>query len=246
MLYQHPLNRKSYTHTISNLPQNYINNFIHANILHIFSFFFAYFMILHYLCTQNRSLMLYIKPFYFNPFRECTYVLTAAEPSDQPQPCLIIDPGMYGAKEESRLLSFLGDHKLTPAAILITHEHLDHVCGLDVVLQAYPNTPKYGYNYEHADENTPITLAGLTFRMIYTPGHKEDAVCFYFEQDHILFSGDTLFQESIGRTDLPGGDMPTLQASLQRLTLLPDTTVVYPGHGYTTTIGHEKQNNPFL
>ena len=246
MLYQHPLNRKSYTHIVSNLPQNYINNFIHANILRFFSIFLAYFMILHYLCTQNQVNMLYIKTFYCNPFRECTYILTLAEPSDQPQPCLIIDPGMYGGKEESRLLTFLGDHRLTPAAILITHEHLDHVCGLDVVLQSYPGTPKYGYNYEHEDENTPVMIAGFTFHMLYTPGHKEDSVCFYFEQENILFSGDTLFQESIGRTDLPGGDFMTLQASLRRLTQLPETTVVYPGHGYTTTIAHEKAHNPYL
>ena len=203
-------------------------------------------MILHYLCTQNPTNMLSIKPFYCNPFRECTYVLTAAEPSDQPQPCLIIDPGMYGAKEEQRVLSFLTDHHLTPEAILITHTHLDHICGLDVVLEAYPGTPMYGLIDNHEPEDVPITLAGLTFRMLYTPGHKPDAVCYYFEQDGILFSGDTLFQESIGRTDLPGGDLPTLQASLKRLTLLPDTTVVYPGHGYTTTIGHEKDANPFL
>lgn len=190
--------------------------------------------------------MLHIKTFYCNPFRECTYVLTAAEPSDNPQPCLIIDPGMYGDREETRVLSFLAEHHLTPAAILITHEHLDHVCGLDVITKAYPNTPRYGFNYEHEDEATPITHAGLTFRMLYTPGHKEDAVCFYFESDDILFSGDTLFQESIGRTDLPGGDYSTLQASLQRLSQLPDTTIVYPGHGYTTTISHEKRNNPYL
>ena len=86
----------------------------------------------------------------------------------------------------------------------------------------------------------------MTFRMLFTPGHKEDCVCYYFESDGILFSGDTLFQESIGRTDLPGGDYTTLQDSLRRLSLLPDTTVVYPGHGYTTTIAHEKAHNPYL
>ena len=190
--------------------------------------------------------MMHIKTFYCNPFRECTYILTVQEPTTTPQSCLIIDPGMYGEKEESRVLSFLRDHNLTPTAILITHTHLDHICALDVVLKQYPNTPKYGFNYNHEPENTPITLAGLTFRMLYTPGHKEDAVCFYFESENILFSGDTLFQESIGRTDLPGGDMPTLVNSLSRLKQLPEETMVYPGHGYTTTIAHEKQYNPYL
>ena len=115
-----------------------------------------------------------------------------------------------------------------------------------MIEKAYPNTPKYGYNYHYEDEKSPITLAGMTFRMLFTPGHKEDCVCYYFESDGILFSGDTLFQESIGRTDLPGGDYTTLQDSLRRLSLLPDTTVVYPGHGYTTTIAHEKAHNPYL
>ena len=190
--------------------------------------------------------MLQIKTFYCNPFRECTYILTAQEPSDIPQPCLIIDPGMYGEKEEARVLDFLKSHHLTPEAVLVTHGHLDHICGMETFLKAYPDTPKYGYSYNHEDENTPITLAGLTFRMLYTPGHKEDAVCFYFEDDGILFSGDTLFQEGIGRTDLPGGDYCTLKASLKRLSLLADKTVVYPGHGYTTTIAHEKKYNPYL
>lgn len=190
--------------------------------------------------------MLQIKTFYCNPFRECTYVLTAAEPSETSQPCLIIDPGMYESKEENRVLSFLSEHHLTPAAILITHAHPDHICGLEAVIKAYPDTPKYSYNDLHEDESTPITLAGLTFRMLYTPGHKEDCVCFYFESEHILFSGDTLFQESIGRTDLPGGDFGILITSLAKLKQLPDETMVYPGHGYTTTIAHEKVANPYL
>lgn len=185
--------------------------------------------------------MLSIKTFYCNPFRECTYVITSE--SDL---CLIVDPGMYGEKEENRVLDYLREKHLTPAAILITHTHLDHICALDVIEKAYPNTPKYGYNYRYEDEKSPITLAGMTFRMLFTPGHKEDCICYYFESDGILFSGDTLFQESIGRTDLPGGDYMTLQDSLRRLSLLPDTTVVYPGHGYTTTIAHEKAHNPYL
>lgn len=190
--------------------------------------------------------MLQIKTFYCNPFRECTYIVTAEEPSETPQACLIIDPGMLEAKEENRVLTFLREHNLTPSAILITHAHPDHICGLEAMLKAYPDTPKYSYNDLHEDESTPITLAGLTFRMLYTPGHKEDCVCFYFESEHILFSGDTLFQESIGRTDLPGGDFGILSASLAKLKQLPDETVVYPGHGYTTTIAHEKKYNPYL
>lgn len=191
--------------------------------------------------------MIEIKTFYCNPLRECTYLLTAQPVSpENPQACLIIDPGMYGEKEEERVLSFIRENNLSLAGILITHTHLDHICALDVIEQAFPNTPKYGYNYNYEAEETPIEVGGLTFRMLNTPGHKEDCVCFYFESDGVLFSGDTLFQESIGRTDLPGGDMSTLQHSLERLKQLPEETTVYPGHGYPTTISHEKRYNPFL
>ncbi len=92
----------------------------------------------------------------------------------------------------------------------------------------------------------PATVVGFPFSVIATPGHKEDSVCYYFESEKTVFTGDTLFQESIGRTDLPGGDMGELMKSLAKLSQLPDDTQVYPGHGYPTTILHEKEYNPYL
>jgi len=188
--------------------------------------------------------MLHIKTFYCNPFRECTYIITAQEPSEAEQPCLIIDPGMYGDKEEQRVLNFLQDKHLTPAALLITHEHPDHICGREFIENHFPQLPVYGFN--DTFDKALITIAGFTFRMLHTPGHKEDSICYYFENEHILFTGDTLFQESIGRTDLPGGDFEQLQHSLAQLKQFPAETAVYPGHGFPTTIAHEIQFNPYL
>ncbi len=181
--------------------------------------------------------MLQIKTFYCNPFRECTYIVSTDENA---QTCVIIDPGMYGEKEEKRVLEYLTEHHLVPEAVLITHEHPDHVCGLEFVQQHFPKAKVVDYK-------TPSdNAAGLTFKMLYTPGHKEDSVCYYFESEGIIFTGDTLFQESVGRTDLPGGDMNQLMQSLAQLMQLPEKTEVYPGHGYTTTIGYEKRNNPCI
>ena len=89
-------------------------------------------------------------------------------------------------------------------------------------------------------------IAGMRFRILATPGHKEDSLCFWFEEENTLFSGDTLFEGSIGRTDLPGGDMQQIIHSLNHLKTLPDCTIVYAGHGYPTTIGREKQQNPYM
>lgn len=180
--------------------------------------------------------MMQLKTFYFNPYRECTYVLW----KDGQRECVLIDAGMYGEREEERLGTFLTSEKLTPVALLITHTHTDHVCGIDFVKQAYGISPIV-YPAEGR-----LDIAGMHIEVLRTPGHKEDSVCYHLPAEKWLFTGDTLFQESIGRTDLPGGDMGTLIQSLKKLTCLPDDTVVYPGHGYSTTIGHEKDYNPYL
>lgn len=155
---------------------------------------------------------------------------------------------MYTDKEQARLQAYLDAHNMTPTAILITHAHPDHVCGIEYLTQRYPDLPVYGLDTQVCNTPLPerLNLLGLSIQMISTLGHKEDAVCYYIESEQIIFTGDTLFQESVGRTDLPGGDMSALVQSLQKLATLPDATKVYPGHGYPTTIGHEKQFNPYM
>lgn len=196
-----------------------------------------------------------IKTFYFNPYRECTYVADNGQGQ-----CFVVDPGMYGEGEEQRMADYLRKNNLQPVAVLITHSHPDHICGLDFFRQHYPALPVFGTNYDHGLRKYPYDKSGEDAfeedvfarnglpspRVIHTPGHKEDSVCFYFEEDKILFTGDTLFQESVGRTDLEGGDTNLLLQSLHRLTELPDDTAVYPGHAYPTTIAHEKMYNPYL
>lgn len=174
-----------------------------------------------------------IKTFYCNPYRECTYVLTMKQGH-----CCIVDPGMYGDKEEKRVQEYLNENKLVPDKILITHYHPDHVCGLEFIKRTFPNAKVIDFNN--------IDLPGDIVKIIPTPGHKEDAVCFYFEKDGVLFSGDTLFLESVGRTDLPGGNTAELMRSLCKLAELPSDTTVYPGHGYPTTMQHEVDCNPFF
>ena len=196
-----------------------------------------------------------IKTFYFNPYRECTYVADNGQGQ-----CFVVDPGMYGEGEEQRMADYLRKNSLQPVALLITHAHPDHICGLDFFRQHYPSLPVFGTNYEHGlreylfdnsgsntSEDNVFTRNNLPSpQVIRTPGHKEDSVCFYFERDKMLFTGDTLFQESVGRTDLEGGDTGLLLQSLHRLMELPEDTVVYPGHAYPTTIAHEKEYNPYL
>ncbi len=165
----------------------------------------------------------------------------------------------------------LKDKGLNVKGILLTHGHFDHIWGTNK-LRELSGAPIYAYEVEKAlcedavtnvsdqagrpytvvpdrylKDGEEITIAGMTCRLIATPGHTVGSCCYYFEEDGLLLAGDTLFQESVGRTDLPTGSMSALVRSIkERLFVLPDETKVYPGHGETTTIGDEKKYNPFV
>lgn len=165
----------------------------------------------------------------------------------------------------------LKDKGFTVAAILLTHGHFDHIWGLEE-LKELSGAKVYAYEEEKevcenasvnvskgagrpceitADEyvkdGATISVAGMNCQLIATPGHTKGSCCYYFEEEGILISGDTLFQESVGRTDLPTGSMSALVRSVkEKLMVLPADVKVYPGHGESTTIGYEKEYNPFL
>jgi len=169
--------------------------------------------------------------------------------------CFVIDPG-YQAED---ILDFCKDKDLTIAAVLLTHGHFDHV-GAVKELAAETGCPVYLHSADLTmppmmtagklyytntfDEGDSLSLAGLTIRVLHTPGHTPGSVCLMAENH--LFSGDTLFAGSCGRTDLPGGSWKTIQNSLHRLAGLEESCWVHPGHGESTTLAREKQYNPYM
>lgn len=211
--------------------------------------------------------MLTIKHFTFNPIAENTYLLFNANGESA-----IIDPGCYFENERKELTDFIDTHKLVPKFLLNTHCHLDHVFGNKLigeryhlplhihpaeqpVLDAAPisgnlwNLPFDNFSGEvrYLREGEQIELAGARFVILFTPGHSPGSVSFYCAEQKILISGDVLFRQGIGRTDLPGGNHQQLLRSIrEQLLVFPDDTVVYPGHGPATTIGEERRENPFL
>jgi glyoxylase-like metal-dependent hydrolase (beta-lactamase superfamily II) len=211
--------------------------------------------------------MLDLKAFTFNPVEENTYVLY-----NENNHCCIIDPGCYFQKERDGLKTFITETGLEPVLLLNTHCHLDHVFGNKFVHDTWGLSlhlhkkekpvldfaPQSGAmwqlpfdNYEgplvYLEERKKIRLGEEELEVLFTPGHSPGHVCFYYEKGGFVIGGDVLFNGSIGRTDLPGGDFDTLINSIQtQLFTLPDDTKVYPGHGPVTTIGFEKMNNPFL
>ena len=179
---------------------------------------------------------------------------------------IVIDPG----SDAKKILRAIEGQSLRVAAILLTHGHCDHVSAVAEVhrehpapIAIHPEDGRWAFDphnqllpYYEAPEPAVITReladgqewtdAGFAYRVIATPGHSPGGVCFYFPNEKALFSGDTLFDGSVGRTDLIGGSARVLTQSLAKLVVLPDETRVHPGHGDATTIGKEKRNNYFM
>jgi len=211
--------------------------------------------------------MISIKIFTFNPIRENTYILY-----DESGECVIIDPGCYEGFEQNELVDFIKSTDLTPILLLNTHCHIDHVFGNKFIFDQYgllpichelelsilqaisSYAPSMGLLYEVSpiprqfiEEFDEINFGNSTLQVIFNPGHSPGSVSFYSKADRLLVSGAALFFESIGRTDLPGGDSDTLLKNIkQKLFLLEGTTRVFPGHGRDTTIAHEIKFNPFF
>ncbi len=201
-------------------------------------------------------------------FCENTYLLW-----NDDKEAIIVDPGMMSDNENSTLAEFIKSHSLKPTHLIDTHAHVDHIAGNGFVENTYNLTAEgnvadnylaervcnqammFGIPYNGANlkigknlaDNQLIKLGDETLKVIYVPGHTKGHIALYCKESDFLLSGDVLFEMSIGRTDLPGGDFNTLIRSIQnRLMVLPDATVVYPGHGNATTIGDERRNNPYL
>lgn len=202
----------------------------------------------------------------YNPFQENTIVI---ESGDE---CVIIDPGAYSQAEKQDFLGFLSQLGSKVVRLLNTHCHLDHIFSNGLIhdkfglpLEIHPKemamlkaAPMVGKNYGLPTEPSPepglfleegkyVEFGEERLEILFTPGHSPGSVCFYSDTGKYLIGGDVLFYESIGRTDLPGGDFNTLMESIKnKLLSLDDEVTVYPGHGPVTTIGHERYHNPFI
>jgi hydroxyacylglutathione hydrolase len=211
--------------------------------------------------------MLFIKKFTFSPIQENTYVLYNDKKS-----AIIIDPGCYFDAEKDTLKDWITKENLNVKFLLNTHCHLDHVFGnkyvaeeYNVKVQCHKNeeivlnyAPTSGLHYNlpfdnytgellFVNETNIIELDGDILKVFFTPGHSPGSICFFAEIEKFIVSGDVLFKDSIGRTDLPGGNHETLLQSIRNVLFeLPADVVVYSGHGEETTIGYEIKNNPFL
>lgn len=209
-----------------------------------------------------------IKTFTFNPFQEHTYLVF-----DETNEAVLIDAGCLQSSEKQLLKKFIDDNKLILKRVINTHLHLDHQFGNKFVFDTYGLVPEacvadeflldnvvaqarsFGLPIDeeaqtlgaYIIENQEIKFGNSSLKAIHVPGHSPGSMAFYSEKEGVLIAGDVLFQGSIGRTDLPQGDYATLILSItKKLLILPDSTVVYCGHGPTTTIGYEKENNPYL
>jgi len=191
-------------------------------------------------------------------FETNCYILRSNETAIE---CLIIDTGL----EAGRLIKFLKQHKLNPVAVILTHGHPDHVAGVTILCENFPDTKVYIHKLDAEmltsslvprpssivpilllEEQGCIEQADIKLHVLHTPGHTPGGICLYSKDEGLVFTDDTLFAEGVGRADL-GGNMAQLIKSIrEKLFTLPDDTTVYPGHGPVTTIAHEKAHNQFL
>ncbi len=211
--------------------------------------------------------MIQIECFTFNTFGVNTYVLY-----DETLEAVIVDAACYEPFEKQGLADFIQDSRLKIVRNTNTHSHIDHILGNQFILDKYGISPEYhkaghpfvteakeiglnfGYTLDavpwataYINDNDEIRFGHSVIKVLYTPGHADGSVCFYSEADGFVITGDVLFRDTIGRTDLPSGDLEKLMESIKtRLFTLPENTVVYPGHGPETTIGYEMANNPFI
>ena len=212
--------------------------------------------------------MLVIKRFVFNPFSENTYVVWDEKTNEG----MVVDPGCSDSSEEKELENFIFDRKIILKYLVITHCHIDHILGckfikekyspiylipnddLPLLLEAKTQASAFGLEIENPPlpddylfEDSNISLGDAEIKIIFTPGHSPGEHCLYFEKEEFCITGDVLFKNSIGRTDLWRGDYSTLIKSIKnKLFILPDEVVIYPGHGDSSRIGTEKAENPFL
>ncbi len=211
--------------------------------------------------------MLTLQSFTYGPFHENTYVLY-----NENKEAIIIDPGMYELNEFDTFFKYLSDLDIKPMLLLNTHTHIDHIFGNAAVVMKYKvplafhelDLPVFDHQLSaramynltfvpspapdyYLKENELVTLGSDTLQIFLCPGHSPGSVCFYHKEQQFVISGDVLFQQNIGRSDLPGGDYDTLVNSIHtQLFTLPDEVTVYSGHGPKTSIGFEKMNNPFV
>lgn len=210
-----------------------------------------------------------LKRFEFNLFGENTYLIW----DDATRDSAVVDPGMMNPEEYDEIVRFIVSENLIPKYILLTHAHVDHTLGVDFLTKKY-DIPVIGHKADAAlgamrpqqakmfhlpvdpepleidrfvSDGADLKLGTELIKVIATPGHSLGGVCYYVPASHFILTGDTLFQGSVGRTDLPGGNQRRLIQSVRtKLLTLPSDTVVYPGHGPSTTIGREAAANPFL
>ncbi|MEZ5054825.1 MAG: MBL fold metallo-hydrolase [Chitinophagales bacterium] len=216
---------------------------------------------------DNAKIKTNIAVFCFNPFQENTYII--AHPN---KACWIIDPGCYTLQEQKQLTQYIEKNELIPKKLLNTHCHLDHIYGnkfianeyqlelgihekeLPVLQRAEMGARLFGVKIPEKcepayfiNEGDILQLEDASFQILFTPGHSPGSICFYNDVEQYAIVGDVLFNGSIGRTDLPGGDYDTLIQSIKtKLLVLDDATTIHNGHGPSTTIGDERKHNPFL